>query len=59
MQIAMATAISRSGLGKVDSGSVDNLFIVSEPEAAAACVLADSTQRVKVNVQLLTIQTEN
>jgi hypothetical protein len=59
MQIAMATAISRSGLGKVDSGSVDNLFIVSEPEAAAACVLADSAQRVKVNIQFLTIPTEN
>lgn len=55
MQIAVAAAISRSGLGKVDNGSVDNLFIVSEPEAAAACVLADSTQRVKVNLQLLII----
>jgi hypothetical protein len=59
MQTAMATAISRSGFGKVDSGSVDNLFIVSEPEAAAACVLADSTQRVKVFFHLLTIKEEN
>jgi hypothetical protein len=59
MQIAMATAIGKSGFGKVDDGSVDNLFIVSEPEAAAACVLADSTQRVKVHVQLLAIEEEN
>jgi hypothetical protein len=48
MQKAMATAISKSGFGNVDSGSVDNLFIVSEPEAAAACVLADNTQNIKV-----------
>lgn len=40
MQTAMAVAISRSGFGNLDSGSVDNLFIVSEPEAAAARVLA-------------------
>lgn len=48
MQTAMATAISRSGFGKVDSGSIDNLFIVSEPEAAAACVLAESGQSILV-----------
>lgn len=53
MQTAMAQAISRSGFGRADNGSVDNLFIVSEPEAAAACVLADSTQGVKVRVTLL------
>ena len=53
MQTAMAAAISRSGFGNVASGSVDNLFIVSEPEAAAACVLADSAQRILVPVQFL------
>jgi len=42
MQSAMGKAMRRAGLGGVDSrnNSVDNLFIVSEPEAAAAYVLA-------------------
>ena len=48
MQTAMAVAISRSGFGNLHNGSVDNLFIVSEPEAAAACVLADNSQRILV-----------
>ena len=42
MQTVMETAISRSGFGSVDKGSVDNLFIVSEPEAASVQVLADN-----------------
>jgi hypothetical protein len=45
MQTAMEAAIRRSGLGSVASGSVDNLFIVSEPEAAATCVLAASSEK--------------
>ena len=49
MQTVMAAAISRSGFGNLHSGSVDNLFIVSEPEAAAACVLADHSQRILVS----------
>jgi hypothetical protein len=56
MQTAMATAISRTGFGKVDSGSIDNLFIVSEPEAAAACVLAESSQSILVHIQLVIIK---
>jgi hypothetical protein len=52
MQTAMATAMSRSGFGKADGGSVDNLFIVSEPEAAAACVLAESGQSILVRIPL-------
>ena len=56
MQTAMTTAIRRSGFGKVDSGSIDNLFIVSEPEAAAACVLAESSQSILVHIQLVTIK---
>jgi hypothetical protein len=59
MQTAMATAISKSRFGKVDSGSVDNLFIVSEPEAAAACVLAESGQSILVHIQLVTINGPN
>jgi hypothetical protein len=48
MQVAMGTAITNSGLGKLQNGSVDNLFLVSEPEAAAACVLASEKTRLKV-----------
>jgi len=43
MQTAMATGIEKSGFGTVQSGSIDNLFIVSEPEAAASCVLEGAT----------------
>jgi hypothetical protein len=48
MQIAMATAINNSGLGRLQNGSVDNLFLVSEPEAAAACALASEKSRLEV-----------
>lgn len=51
MQVAMGTAITRSGLGKLQNGSVDNLFLVSEPEAAAACVLASEKARLNVLLQ--------
>ena len=40
MQLAMAKAITNADLYKLPSGNVNNLFIVTEPEAAAACVLA-------------------
>lgn len=39
----MERAIRESGLGSVENNSVDNLFVVSEPEAAAAYVLASTT----------------
>lgn len=54
MQTAMATAISKSGFGSVDSGSIDNLFIVSEPEAAAACVLAGPND-IMVHIHFIAI----
>jgi hypothetical protein len=41
MQAAMSAAAERSELGSLVNGSLDNLFIISEPEAAAACVLAE------------------
>jgi hypothetical protein len=59
MQTAMATAISRSGFGAVDSGSVDNLFIVSEPEAAAAYVLEADTDDVLVSDTLTVFNKES
>lgn len=43
MQKNMERAIRESGFGSVENDSVDNLFIVSEPEAAAAYVLANTT----------------
>jgi hypothetical protein len=44
MQTAMAMAMRRAGLQGVDklNNSIEDLFIVSEPEAAAAYVLAES-----------------
>lgn len=44
MQTNMERAIGESGFGSVDNDSIDNLFIVSEPEAAAAYVLANTTE---------------
>jgi hypothetical protein len=51
MQIAMGRAIKNSGLGRLQNGSINNLFLVSEPEAAAACVLASEKTRLKVLLQ--------
>jgi hypothetical protein len=48
MQKAMESAIRRSRLG-----SLDNLFIISEPEAAATFVLYDNS-RINVHVKLNT-----
>ena len=39
MQSALGTAAQESGFGKVTNGAIDNLFIVSEPEAAASWVI--------------------
>lgn len=52
MQVAMGRAIANSGFGRLQNGSVDNLFLVSEPEAAAACVLASEKTRLKVHYRL-------
>jgi len=49
MQTAMATAAQRSGLGSLQSDSLSNLFIVSEPEAAAAWVLAENNNDIFVS----------
>jgi hypothetical protein len=51
MQAAMAMAINNSGFSRLASGSIDNLFIVSEPEAAAACLLAGRND-IKVLIRL-------
>ena len=48
MEIALTKAVANTGVGKLQHGSIDNLFIVSEPEGAAACVLARERTRLKV-----------
>jgi len=50
MQRAMAAAVQRSGLGGLENESLSNLFIVSEPEAAAACVLAEHNNDINVSL---------
>ena len=53
MQRAMETAIRRSGLG-----SLENLFIVAEPEAAATFVLHNNINfRIKVGIDSLLLVT--
>ncbi|KAE9377463.1 hypothetical protein N431DRAFT_329570 [Stipitochalara longipes BDJ] len=49
MQAAMSAAAKRSELGSLVNGSLDNLFIISEPEAAAACVLAEDNNDIYEN----------
>lgn len=48
MQKAMCSAVERSGFGSLQNGGIDNLFLVSEPEAAAACLLASNVGYLKV-----------
>jgi hypothetical protein len=48
MQAAMSTAAKRSEFGNLVNGNLDNLFIISEPEAAAACVLAEDSNDIYV-----------
>lgn len=49
MERAMAKAVEKSGLGTLQDGSLRNLFIVSEPEAAAACVLAEDKHDINAS----------
>ena len=50
MQTAMAKAVLRSGLGNLEHGNLNDLFIISEPEAAAACVLAENNNDIYVSL---------
>jgi hypothetical protein len=49
MQTAMSAAVQRSGLGYRGKESLANLFIVSEPEAAAGYVLAEDSNDIYVS----------
>ena len=53
MQAAMCKAVELSGLGSVTDNGLDNLFIVSEPEAAAACVLEEDSDNVNVSSSMI------
>lgn len=48
MQDAISMAAQLSGLGRLVNGSLENLFIISEPEAAAACILAEENNSIYV-----------
>jgi hypothetical protein len=49
LQASLTKAVKHSGLGSLTNNSLDNLFIVSEPEAAAACVLAEDNNDIMVS----------
>lgn len=57
MQAAMSDAAKRSELGNLVNGSLDNLFIISEPEAAAACVLAEDNNDIYVGHSSISCET--
>jgi hypothetical protein len=52
LQTAMEAAIRETNFGKLSHGSVDNLFIISEPEAAATYLLGNSKDMVVCNKKL-------
>ncbi|KAH7378746.1 hypothetical protein BKA66DRAFT_610262 [Pyrenochaeta sp. MPI-SDFR-AT-0127] len=41
MQIALEEAVKQAGFGEQANHSVHNMFMISEPEAAAECILAE------------------
>lgn len=57
MQAAMGSAAERSELGSLVEGCLDNLFIISEPEAAAACVLAEDNNDIYVGYSSILCKT--
>jgi hypothetical protein len=50
MQVAMIKAAAQSGFGTMRNGCIEDLFIVSEPEAAAECLLASEDTALQVRV---------
>jgi hypothetical protein len=49
LQHAMEKAVKGAGFGTRAQDSVSNLFLVTEPEAAAACVLAENRNTIYVS----------
>jgi hypothetical protein len=48
MQTALEEAVSDIGLSRNASNDVCNLFLISEPEAAAECILAEASSEIYV-----------
>jgi hypothetical protein len=55
LQYALEDAIRTTGFGKLTHGSIDNLFVVSEPEAAATYVVGNSRTMIVSNVFTYTV----
>jgi hypothetical protein len=53
LQTAMEAAIRETKFGKLSHGSVDNLFIISEPEAAATYLLGNSKDMLVCNNRII------
>ncbi|KIW73815.1 hypothetical protein, variant [Phialophora macrospora] len=53
MQVAMTQAIQRSKFGKLQNESIDNLFIVSEPEAAATAAVQSNKANFRAGETVL------
>jgi hypothetical protein len=49
MQESLAAAAQRAAFGTLVCNNFDNLFIVSEPEAAAACVIEEDEETIYVS----------
>jgi len=49
MQTALEEAIIQGGLSTSTDSSVQNLFMISEPEAAAECILAEADSEILVS----------
>lgn len=54
MQTALEEAITEAGLSEREESSGQNLFIISEPEAAAECILAEEGSELYVSTESAT-----
>jgi hypothetical protein len=50
MQLAFEQAVNKVGLGERAERSIYNMFMISEPEAAAECILAEARSEVFVSI---------
>jgi hypothetical protein len=50
MQTAVAKAVFRSGLGSLEHGNLNDLFIISEPAATAAYMLAENNNDIYITI---------
>jgi hypothetical protein len=58
MHAAMSGAILKSGFGNLQNGSINNLFIVSEPEAAATAAVQSGKVHLQVRLSDVDVQKE-